>query len=317
MKLQLVVLLLMVETGSLSILKAEEPVMSASRATYNFNPGWKLLVGDSKGAATPTFDDAEWKPVTLPHAWNEDSAFKVAIADLPTGIAWYRKHFKLPAGSGGKKVFLEFEGVRQSGEFYLNGKHIGRHENGVMAVGFDVTDVVLPAPQENVLAVRTDNAWDYREQETKQRYQWNDHNFNANYGGIPKNVKLHITDRLYQTLPLYSQLGTEGVYIYAQDFNQSKRAATITAQSQVRNDSSEPRTFSYEVVLEELDGRIIKKFSGPKTKLAAGQTIIVSASARVEHRVFRVLAVFHQLDPQIQRHVGHRRNLVAGRAAGL
>jgi hypothetical protein len=37
----------------------------------------------------------------------------VSIAELPTRIAWYRKHFKLPPDSAGKKVFLEFEGIRQ------------------------------------------------------------------------------------------------------------------------------------------------------------------------------------------------------------
>src|SRR5829696_6994509 len=75
------------------------------RAAYNFNPDWKLLVGDPKGAEAPDFDDAKWKPVTLPHAWNEDSAFKVSIEELPTGIAWYRKRFTLPPADGGKKVY--------------------------------------------------------------------------------------------------------------------------------------------------------------------------------------------------------------------
>jgi len=112
----------------------------SARTKYNFNSGWKLLVGDPKGAEAPTFDDSGWKKIALPHAWNEDSAFKVSIHDLPTGIAWYRKRFRIPAGSSGKKVFLEFEGIRQGGEFFLNGKLIGRHENGVMAFGFDITN---------------------------------------------------------------------------------------------------------------------------------------------------------------------------------
>ena len=100
----------------------------------------------------------------MPHAWNEDDAFRQDIKDLSTGIAWYRKHFTLPAGSSGKKVFLEFEGIRQAGEFYLNGKLIGRHENGVMAFGFDITAVLTPG--ENVVAVRIDNSWDYKEKST-------------------------------------------------------------------------------------------------------------------------------------------------------
>lgn len=251
------------------------------RAVFNFNPGWRVLVADPAKAAQPEFDDATWKPVTLPYAWNEDAAFKVAIDQHPTGIAWYRKHFKLPATAAGKKVFLEFEGVRQGGEFYLNGKWIGRHENGAMAVGFDVTEVVLPAPEENVVAVRTDNAWDYREKVTNQRFQWSDKNFNANYGGLPKNVKLHITDKLHQTLPLWSNLKTTGVYIYASDFDLATKAATIHAESEVRNDHAESRTFTYEVTLTDLKGREVKSFSAVPTTLAPGETRVVQATARV------------------------------------
>ncbi|HWP54293.1 MAG TPA: hypothetical protein VN476_09135, partial [Pyrinomonadaceae bacterium] len=69
----------------------------SERTKYNFNSDWKLLAGDQKGAADPAFDDSAWKAVTTPHAWNEGSAFRVSIHDLPTGVAWYRKHFKLPA----------------------------------------------------------------------------------------------------------------------------------------------------------------------------------------------------------------------------
>ncbi len=53
------------------------------------------------------------------------------------------------------------------------------------------------------------------------------YNFNANYGGIPKNVWLHVTDKLYQTLPLYSNLGTTGVYVYASDFDIEGHKATV------------------------------------------------------------------------------------------
>jgi beta-galactosidase len=129
---------------------------ASRRAKYNFNSGWKLFVGDPAGAEAPGFDDSAWKDVTLPRAWNEDDAFRKDIKDLSTGVAWYRKRFRLPAGSAGMKVFLEFEGIRQAGEFYLNGKLVGRHENGITAFGFDITDALRPAPEENVLAARID-----------------------------------------------------------------------------------------------------------------------------------------------------------------
>ncbi|WP_114780759.1 glycoside hydrolase family 2 protein [Botryobacter ruber] len=275
-RLQLLVGLLLICT--LSAVAGPKP---AGRATYNFNPDWKVVVGDPSGAEAPNFNDATWKKVTLPWAWNEDEAFKKDIHHLTTGVAWYRKEFKLPKGSEGKKVFLEFEGVRQGGEFYVNGQHIGRHENGAMAVGFDVTALVKPAPAVNVVAVRTDSDWGYREKATNTKYQWSDQNFNANYGGIPKNVYLHLTDKLYQTLPLYSNLGTTGVYVYAQEFDIPGKAATITAASEVKNEHNTAKTLQYEVVVEDMKGKKVKTFAGEKTTIAPGETKTVKASARV------------------------------------
>ncbi|WP_374163704.1 sugar-binding domain-containing protein [Arcticibacter sp. MXS-1] len=248
------------------------------RLKYNFNPGWKLFVGDVRGAEAPSFDDQSWKPVTLPHAWNEDTAFKVAIDEHPTGIAWYRKHFTVPKEARGGKIFIEFEGVRQAGEFYINGKFVGLHENGITAFGFDITDLIR-FNEENVVAVRNDNAWDYQEKESKSRFQWNDKNFNANYGGLPKNVWLHTTAKVYQTLPLYSFLGTTGNYVYATDFDIPARKATIVADAEVKNEMDTRKTFEYEVEIRDIDGKTLNTFKGGQYTLSPGETKVVSARA--------------------------------------
>jgi beta-galactosidase len=255
-----------------------------ARAKYNFNSDWKLFVGDAKGAETADFDDGNWKQVTLPRTWNEDDAFRKDIKDLSTGIAWYRKHFRLPAGTADKKIFLEFEGIRHAGEFYINGKFIGRSENGVMAFGFDISDTVTSG--ENVIAARIDNSWDYREKATGEKFQWNDRNFYANYGGINKNVYLHICDKLYQTLPLYSNLKTAGVYVYAKDFDIRNKTATIAAESEIRNEFKTSKTFGYEVFVKDLSGRIVKTINGGKYTLAAGEMRNVLASARIKNLNF-------------------------------
>jgi beta-galactosidase len=249
-----------------------------ARAVYDFNPGWRLLVGDPKQASEAGFDDADWKPVTLPRAWNEDDAFKKDIVDHSTGVAWYRKHFTLPASSNGK-VFLEFEGVRQGADVYVNGQHVGLHENGVMAFGVDISKAAHAG--DNVVAVRTDNAWTYKERATGQGYQWSDRNFNANYGGIPKNVKLHVSGLLYQTLPLYSTLGTTGVYVYATDFDIPGRSATVNAESQVRNEYATPQRFAYEVAVRDRDGKLVASFTSPAQQIAPGATATVKAGGKV------------------------------------
>ena len=254
----------------------------SQRVKYNFNAGWKLFVGDVPGGETVDFNDSNWKNITTPRAWNEDDAFRKDIKDLSTGIVWYRKHFKLSADSADKKVFLEFEGIRHGGDFYLNGKLVGRHENGVMAFALDLTAFLKPPPQENVFAARIDNDWNYKEKSTGSTYQWADRNFYANYGGINKNVFLHITSRLYQTLPLYSNLGTTGVYVYGQDFSIKDRSARITTESQVKNEFPSAKTFTYQVVIADLDEKIVKTIDGGQYTIGPGETKTVSVNARLK-----------------------------------
>lgn len=263
-------------TFLLAILSAIN-IQASERKKYNFNSEWKLRIGDFPKAKDTKFDDSKWKQVTLPHAFNEDEAFKLSIEQLTDTVVWYRKSFQIPELKSNQKVFVEFEGVRQRGDFYLNGHYLGRHENGVMAVGFDLTPHIKEG--ENVIAVRTDNDWMYREEGTNSKFQWNDRNFNANYGGIPKNVFLYVTDNVYQTLPLYSNLKTTGVYVYAQDFDIQGRKATIHAESEVRNDSKATRQFSYQVTILDADGKLMKTFQGDKVTLKAGETKTVKASA--------------------------------------
>ena len=255
---------------------------SDQRMEYNFNPGWKVITGDPQNAQAVDYNDHDWKSVTLPYSWNQQEAFKIDIHDLSTGIAWYRKQFKLPPNSDNKKIFIEFEGIRQAGQFYLNGEYIGLHENGAMGFAFDITDLAKPYPQPNVIAVRIDNDWSYREKGTNTKYQWSDKNFNANYGGITKNVKLHITNKLYQTLPLYATLGTIGVYVYAQNFDIPGQKAFVTVESQVRNEQPKAVDFEYEVFIKETDGSLVKSFKGYPKTLAPGGTIIAKASDMVE-----------------------------------
>lgn len=256
-------------------------IHAAEREKYNFNSDWKLKVGDIVQAEEMDYSDAEWKSVTLPHAFNEDEAFKLNIKDLTDTIVWYRKHFRLPADAKGRKVFIEFEGVRQGIDLYVNGHLVGQHENGVMAFGFDLTAFVKPG-KENVIAARIDNNWDYAEKSTGVKYQWSNRNFNANYGGLPKNVWLHVTDKLYQTLPLYSNLQTTGVYIYAEDIQVRARKARIHAESEVKNETKKSQTVGYLVELFDRDGKLVKSFCGEEKKINPGEKIVLSAESEVE-----------------------------------
>ena len=253
-------------------------VAAVERQRLYFNAQWLLHIGDDAAMSQPQYDDHSWQRVTLPHAFNEDEAFARDIVDLTDTIVWYRKHFQVDADIDAKR-FIEFEGVRQGADFYLNGHHLGFSENGVMAVGFDLTPFIKEG--ENVIAVRCDNSWQYRSRQYDSRYQWNDRNFNANYGGIPKNVWLHTTDKLYQTLPLYSNLGTTGTYVYATDIDIPKREAVVHVESQVRNEDSRERTFRLFAKVMNADNYICAIIPGERVTLHPGETRTVSISRRL------------------------------------
>ena len=251
----------------------------ADREKLNFNGGWLLAVGDMAGAQTTAFEDAQWQQVTLPYAFNGIEAFKVDITELTDTIVWYRKHFTLSQQQADGKVFVEFEGARQGADVWVNGQKAAFSENGVMAFGIDITPYV--AEGNNVIAVRCDNSWQYRSRVHNSRYQWNDRNFNANYGGLPKNVFLHLTGKVYQTLPLYSDLGTTGVYVYATDYDIPGHRATVHVESQVRNEDTKEHTFTLDVRMKDADGKEVAHFTGETVTLLPGETTTVTAQQEV------------------------------------
>lgn len=255
-------------------------VNATERQKLNFNGGWRLAVGDFAEAAKPDYDDSLWQQVTLPYAFNGDEAFRKDIVDLTDTVCWYRKHFTLTEADTKGKVFAEFEGARQGADVWVNGQKVGFSDNGVMAFGFDLTPYIKEG--QNVIAVRCDNSWTYRDRTLNSRYQWNDKNFNANYGGLPKNVFLHITDKLYQTLPLYSNLGTTGTYIYATDFDIPNHQATIHAESQIRNEDVKPRSFTFFAKVLDMDGKEVARFHGDRITMQPGETRTVTAQQTVE-----------------------------------
>src|SRR5437763_5001405 len=130
---------------------------ASPRATFDFNANWQFVREDIQGAEAVAFDDAKWEAVTTPHTFNDVDSFRTIIShgggDRGTymGVAWYRKHFKLPADFAGRKVFIEFEGMRQAGDIFLNGKQVGLYENGVTPYGVDISDAVNFGDKDNVI----------------------------------------------------------------------------------------------------------------------------------------------------------------------
>ncbi len=272
--------------------------------TYNMNVDWKFKKAsgtlyplasakesvkdaDGKEFYEVDYDDSDWETVSAPHPINAEDSFDGNCYDSGEqgqyrGFMFYRKHITIPESDAGKKLFLEFEAVRQSVYLYVNGRIVGYYEAGVTAMGFDITDYVK-AGEDNVIAVATDNSSgrgnNNETVETKpgsepgaadgNAFQWNTNDFNETQGGITGNVNLYAKGTVYQTLPLYNNLKTKGNYIYATDFDIREKTATITVEGEIRNESDSAKDVTLEVNVVDMDGNVAASFSSDKTNVAA------------------------------------------------
>jgi len=137
---------------------------AASRRTRDsFDFGWRFTRGDPGSAQQPGFDDSAWRALDLPHDWSIEGPYsesEPAAAPggyLPTGIGWYRKRFTVPASDQGRIAVLEFDGVYQNSDVWINGFHLCQRPYGFVPFVYDLTPH-LRYGAENVVAVRVDNS---------------------------------------------------------------------------------------------------------------------------------------------------------------
>jgi len=261
-------------------------------ADYDFNPGWKFIREDVAGAEQTGFDDSKWATVSAPHTYNDVDSYTDFISHSGgdrrawSGIAWYRKHFRLPAAAKDGKVFLEFEGLKQAGRFWVNGKFAGKFENGITACGLDLTGLVNFGGADNVIAVKVDNSNDYQEEATGVGYEWMGRAFNPNYGGLNHDIVLHLTGKVYQTLPLYENLKTTGIYVYPSNFSISNQTCDVNLESQVKNESGDQQSITLAAVVVDADGKVCAQFQSDALDLVSGETEIFSASGKLTDAKF-------------------------------
>ena len=214
----------------------------------------------------PDYEETDWEPVTLPHTFNDGELFSVPIQDGGSGqtrtAAFYRNTLLIPPERRGESVFMEFEGVRQTCYVYVNGKMAGYYEAGVGPFGFDLTPC-LSENGINCIAVATDNTstrnipfciaetpnkpdvtpgsylLSQDEEVPSDRagvgFFWNCNDFNPTLGGLSQPVKIHFKKDVFLTLPLYSNLRTKGVYVYADGFDFAGDSLCLHVEAEARN----------------------------------------------------------------------------------
>ncbi|HXS93959.1 MAG TPA: glycoside hydrolase family 2 TIM barrel-domain containing protein [Candidatus Limnocylindrales bacterium] len=142
---------------------AAAQTLPPARLHDSFDFGWKFLKGDAPGAEAVAFADGGWRSLDVPHDWSVEGPFAQnepsggAGGNAPTGIGWYRKHFRVPASYQGRKVAIDFDGVYQNSEVWINGQYLGKRPFGYISFSYDLTPH-LNWSGDNVVAVKVDNS---------------------------------------------------------------------------------------------------------------------------------------------------------------
>jgi len=176
------------------------------RKKINFNSEWLFFRGqiEDDAAKNPSFDDTNWISIHLPHSpellplrplWKSDRV----------GINWYRKYFKLPDRYKNLKIYIEFEGADKVSDVWINGIHLVTNKGAYLPFTVDITDYVKSGSKNNVLVVKVSNLND---KDIPVYASW------ISFGGLYRDVWLHITDRLHVTDAIYAnKVAGGGIFV--------------------------------------------------------------------------------------------------------
>jgi beta-galactosidase len=138
-----------------NVLAAGQAQAGAARVVLPMNRRWRYSPKTSANAHERAFDDSRFARVTVPHTnvrlpWHsfEDKDYEF--------ISMYRRHFRLPSGARGRRVFVDFEGVMTASTVWLNGVRLGEYRGGFTPFSFELTPHI-DWDGDNVLAVEVDS----------------------------------------------------------------------------------------------------------------------------------------------------------------
>ena len=242
--------------GALSLfLLAAGTATAQVRREILLDSNWKFTKGDVADAAKPTFNDAKWQTVSVPHDWaiygpfsgnndlqkvkieqnNEQRATLKAgrTGGLPfVGTGWYRRQLVVPGFGPGKRAVLLFDGAMSDAHVFVNGKEIGNWPYGYNSFSFDITSV-LQAKGTNTLAVRLKN-----QPESARWYPG---------AGLYRNVHLIITDDVH--IPVW------GTYLTTPEI--TAQAASVKLRTQVETPGAPPQPLRLQTEIRDASGKVV------------------------------------------------------------
>lgn len=215
---------------------------SESRKKENFDFDWRFTKGDFQRASEIGFDDSDWDQIDVPHDWSILDTF---AEDNPTGrpggfasggVGWYRKHFTLDTRDKKSLISIEFGGVYENSEVWINGHYLGKRPFGYISFNYDMTPY-LNFEGENVLSVRVDNS-------NQPNARW------YTGSGIYRHVWLVTTDNLH--------IARHGIYAITKSIEDDNAVVEVVAT--IENEDAKVKQFILLNQLFSKDNKLVAEF---------------------------------------------------------
>ncbi|MFI1772401.1 malectin domain-containing carbohydrate-binding protein [Thalassobellus citreus] len=227
----------------------------AVRKTISLNTDWQTIMLDSLNQSESDFvknlkTDKDWKPVSVPHNWDQYYGFRRMKHGNLHGTAWYYKTLKLDKVDTEKQHFLFFEGVGSYATVWVNGKQVGEHKGGRTTFTLDITEAISFNTENSIVVKAYHPAF-------IADLPWVCGGCSGEWGfsegsqpmGIFRPVSLVVTDQL--------RIEPFGVHIWNDDTT-NKEKAILNITTEVKNYSQSPKNITVEnALLDEAGTEVV------------------------------------------------------------
>ncbi|MCL7762599.1 DUF4982 domain-containing protein [Polaribacter sp. Z014] len=201
------------------------------RQEIDFNFNWQFFKTKEQLNISDISTNNDWNEVKTPHDWAiktpYNQAYKITDSTPNLGyIGWYKKEFIVSKDWKNKKIRIDFDGVYNNAEVYLNGKKITERPYGFSPFSAEISKSINLG-EKNTLLVKVDRT-------AFLDARW------YNGAGIYRDVKLIITEPIHIkkwgigiTTPKVSKLNAT-IYIKAEIIN-SLQKENLSIRFQIKD----------------------------------------------------------------------------------
>ncbi|EFF41732.1 glycoside hydrolase family 2 TIM barrel-domain containing protein, partial [Mycoplasmopsis alligatoris] len=223
----------------------KEEKLDFSQRNIKLMDNWKFFYGNKDKAELNNFDDSTFSNLNLPHDYSLGLDYDLKKGEAESGfklgnIGWYRKEIFIPLELKNKRIRLNFGGVYNNAEVFVNGKKIGFHPYGYTPFAFDITSFV-EFNKSNLIAVKVNHKF--------PSSRW------YSGSGIYRDVSLSIFDQVH--------IDKYGVNIQAQNLKENfNKEVTLKIKTNLVNNTKEAKKLKIVHELFDKDNKLVTKFEG-------------------------------------------------------